>query len=737
MGKKYARKNDIGEQRRQEIRELLMKAAGDSSRRLTGEREILEAVGAQVYEYGAVLEELDHLETQGKIVKSRKGRYMLPEAYDLLSGTVRRSAGGFGFFQPDDRGEEIFIPRSHMNHAIDKDRVLVRLMSERNGERRSGSVEKIVSHTLTFATGTFMNRGKQYFLLPDDRRLDRIRIDESGTMQARAGDKVRVTITKYPDRSPVMRGEVTEIYGRAGEGAAEEAAVLDRYDIRTEFCGEVMQEARKIPGELSEADLDGREDLREKMIVTIDGEDARDFDDAVRVERTPEGGYILYVCIADVSHYVKEGSALDREALLRGCSVYFPDRVCPMLPKEISNGICSLNEGEDRLTLTAEMNIDEEGNVVSYRIYESVIRSCARLVYDEISDLLEGGDGQLMEKYEALYPMLCDMKDLASVLSKKRFGEGSIDFEVQEPRIRVDEDGDVLSVEPSVRRTANRMIEEFMLQANRVVAEHCFWMEIPFVYRVHDRPDQMKMEELKRFAGSLGLTLHGSCAGIRPGTIQDLLIQAKERNCGSVIGRIALRSMKKAVYDTECKGHFGLGFRYYCHFTSPIRRYPDLIVHRILRDTIRGTADMKRYRRLMKLTADAAEISSERERAATDAERAVEKRMTAVYMKRFTGEIFSGMISGVISGGFFVELENTAEGYVPVEVLRDDYYICDEKNYRMIGENRRKTFAVGDRISVRVAKVNTLTGEIDLIPVGGAGPQRRGRRTEKRRRQTV
>ena len=739
MGKKYARKNEVGEERRAEIRKLLLKAAADSSLRLTGEQEILNAVGAQSREYGAVFEELDRLIDGGKIVRSRKGRYLLPEAYDLMAGTMRRSAGGFGFVLLDDRKEEIFIPKSQMNHAIDKDRVLIRLMSERRGERRTGSVEKIVSHTLTFVTGTFTVRGKQYFLLPDDRRIGRIRIDGEKTMEARAGDKVRVTITKYPDRSPVMRGEVTEIYGRAGEGAAEEAAVLDRYDIRTEFCGEVMQEARKIPGELSEADLDGREDLREKMIVTIDGEDARDFDDAVRVERTPEGGYILYVCIADVSHYVKEGSALDREALLRGCSVYFPDRVCPMLPKELSNGICSLNEGEDRLTLTAEMNIDEEGNVVSYRIYESVIRSCARLVYDEISDLLEGGDGQLMEKYEALYPMLCDMKDLASVLSKKRFGEGSIDFEVQEPRIRVDEDGDVLSVEPSVRRTANRMIEEFMLQANRVVAEHCFWMEIPFVYRVHDRPDQMKMEELKRFAGSLGLTLHGSCAGIRPGTIQDLLIQAKERNCGSVIGRIALRSMKKAVYDTECKGHFGLGFRYYCHFTSPIRRYPDLIVHRILKDTIRGTADMKRYRRLTKLTREAAEISSDRERVSTDAERAVEKIMTAVYMSRFEGAVFDGMISGVIGSGFFVELENTAEGYVPAEVLADDYYICDEKNYRMIGERRKRIFAIGDRIRVRVDRVNTMTGDIDLSPAEEEGTgykdkERRGGKRKRRRR---
>ena len=735
MGKKYARKNEVGELRRTEIRKRLLEAAGDSSLRLSGEQEILEAVGAQVQEYGAVFEELDRLADDGKIVRSRKGRYLLPEAYDLLAGTLRRNAGGFGFVLLDNRKEEIFIPKSQMNHAIDKDRVLVRLMSERRGERRTGSVEKIVSHGLTFVTGTFVSRGKQYFLLPDDRRVDRVRIDGDKTMQARPGDKIRADITKYPDRASAMKGEVTEIYGRAGDSRAEEAAVLDRYDIRTGFSEEVLAEAERIPMKLSEADLKGREDLRGKTIVTIDGADARDFDDAVRVEKTPEGSYILYVCIADVSHYVKEGSELDREALLRGCSVYFPDRVFPMLPEKLSNGICSLNEGEDRLTLTAEMEISAEGDVKEYRIYESVIRSSARLVYGDISDLLEGTDEQLQKKYEELLPMLCDMRDLAEILAEKRAGEGSIDFEVPEPHIRTDAEGEVLLVEPAERRIANRMIEEFMLEANRVVAEHCFWMDLPFVYRVHDKPDPMKMEELKRFSGSLGLIFRGSCINVRPKTIQDLLQQAKERDCGSVIGRVALRSMKKAVYDTECKGHFGLGFRYYCHFTSPIRRYPDLTVHRILKETIHGTAGMKRYRRLTKLTQEAAEISTDRERVSVDAERAVEKIMTAVYMSRFEGEIFEGTISGVISGGFFVELENTAEGYVPAEVLKDDYYICDEKNYRMIGERRRRIFAIGDRISVRVDRVNTLTGEIDLIPAEDqVRTEHRGRKIKKRRR---
>lgn len=727
MGKKYAVRNELSEERRQEIRDELLRAAGDETIFLVSEQDILQLVKAEPEEFGSVLHELDEMEREGKIVKSKKGRYMLPEAYELFAGKLRGHRRGFAFVTPDIGGEDVYIPRSFTAYALDGDRVLFRLCPETRGGKRAGKIEKILSRGVTSASGTY-EAGKNYGLVrTDSRYLPDIYVEGDDTGEAVTGDKVHVRITQYPDGVSGTKGVITEIYGKAGDTAAETEAVMQRFDVRTEFPEEVMAEASSAPQKVTEVEWQGRVDLREKAIVTIDGEDARDFDDAVRAEKTKDGGYRLYVSIADVAEYVKEGSALDKEALNRGCSVYFPDRVCPMLPRELSNGICSLNEGEDRLTLTAEMEISRTGEVTSYRIYESVIRSAARLVYTDVSDLLEMTEPEvpenperqkrlenLREKYRELLPMICDMRDLAEILSEKRYREGSIDFDVTETHITLDEEGNVASLEPAERRVANKMIEEFMLTANRVVAEHCYWMEIPFVYRVHDKPDQMKMEELKHFAGTLGFLLKGSCGNVHPKSICDLLQQAKGSDSENVISRVALRSMKKAVYDTECGGHFGLGFRYYCHFTSPIRRYPDLMVHRILKDTLHGTLDEGRMHRLKKLTEDAAAVSSARERAAVDAERAVEKKLRAVYMSRFIGARFDGIISGVAAAGFFVELENTAEGYVPAETLLDDYYIFDEKNYRMIGERTRRIFAVGDRVSVEVDKVSIVTDEIDL-----------------------
>lgn len=657
---------------------------------------------------------------------------MLPEVYDLHPGTMRSHRRGFGFVTLDDGSRDVYIPRSDMGHAIDGDRVLIRLFSEMRGDHRTGSVEKITAHSVVFATGTYSAGGSYGFVVTDSKNLGDIFVRTEDSKGAASGDKVRVQITKYPDDTAGMRGVITEIYGKAGEGRAESAAILDSYDVRTEFSESVLSEAHLISQNLSEDDLKDREDLREKTIITIDGADARDFDDAVRVEKLADGSYRLYVCIADVAHYVKEDSALDREALLRGCSVYFPDRVYPMLPEDLSNGICSLNQGEDRLTLTAEMDISPAGEVNGYRLYESVIRSSARMVYSDVSDILEKDDADLKQRYEELLPMLYDMRDLAGILAKKRCGEGSIDFDVRESHITADEEGNVVSVEPAERRIANKMIEEFMLTANKVVAEHCYWMEIPFLYRVHDKPDQMKMEQLKMFAGSLGLTLKGSCENIHSKAIADLLDQAKGSDSEHLISRVSLRSMKKAVYDTECRGHFGLGFRYYCHFTSPIRRYPDLMIHRVIKESLNGVIEGKRYSHLAKLAAEAAQMSSLRERISVDAERAIEKKMKAAYMSRFVGEEFEGIISSVVSAGFFVELENTVEGYVPAETLLDDYYVYDEKNYRMIGERTRRVFAIGNRVIIKVDRVNTISDEIDFLLVRAEGAKESGGRETKR-----
>ncbi len=723
MGKKYAGRNEMSGERRDEIRELLKKAAGDSSVSLRSEQDIFDLVRPEPKEYGAVLEILDQMESDGELIKNKKGRYMLPEACDLFAGVMRAHRRGFGFVFPDNGQPDVYIPRTEMKYAMDGDRVLIRLLPRRHGDHRTGSVRKILSRGTKFVCGTYSAGGNYGFVLPDDSHLPDIYVAWEDSLKASDGDKVRVRITKYPDQTSGVRGVVEEIFGSAGDGSAEIAAAMSRYEVSEDFPKDVQAEAAAVPQYVTQEKFRGRTDLRDLPLVTIDGVDARDFDDAVYAKKLEGGSYRLLVCIADVSEYVKEGSPLDREALARGCSVYFPNRVCPMLPKELSNGICSLNEGEDRLTLTADLEIGDDGRVNSCRIYESVIRSAARLVYADVSDILENDDAKLKAKYEHLLPVIFDMRDLAQILSNKRYGEGSIDFEVRESHITMDEEGGVISIEPEERRTANRMIEEFMLAANRAVAEQFFWMEIPFVYRVHEKPDQEKMEELRRFAGSMGLTLKLPRDGVHSGAIRDLLSQAKEKGNETIISRVALRSMKKAVYDTKCSGHFGLGFRYYCHFTSPIRRYPDLMIHRIIKETIHSSISGSRYDKLAKLTDEAAEISSLRERNSVDAERDVEKKLKAVYMSRFIGETFDGVVSGITSAGFFAELENTVEGYVPAESLTDDYYICDEANYRLVGEVTRRVFAIGQRVRVSVERVNTVAGEIDfrLIGSGGSG----------------
>ena len=392
MGKKYAVRGELSEERRAKIRESLLRAAGDEKTTLVSEQDVLHLVGAKPHEFGAVLQQLDQLEAEGALVRNKKGRYLLPETYDLFAGTLRGHRRGFAFVSLDNGSQDVYIPRSSVGNAIDGDRVLIRLFSETHGDHRTGSVEKILSRGVTFVTGTYAPERSFGFVITDGKFLPDVYVPQEDAMGARRGDKVKVRITKYPDEVSGLRGEVTEIFGAAGDSRAETEAVIARYDVRTEFPESVCGEAAGAPQKVTKKDRQGREDLREKTLITIDGADARDFDDAVRVERKENGSYLLYVCIADVAEYVTEGSPLDKEALARGCSVYFPNRVCPMLPAELSNGICSLNEGEDRLTLTAEMEISEAGEVVTYRIYESVIRSAARMIYTDVSDILEESD---------------------------------------------------------------------------------------------------------------------------------------------------------------------------------------------------------------------------------------------------------------------------------------------------------------------------------------------------------
>ncbi|MBR5228223.1 MAG: ribonuclease R, partial [Firmicutes bacterium] len=607
-------------------------------------------------------------------------------------------------------------------------------------EHRVGSVYRILERSVTEVIGVFIPQRKYAFVISDDKRVEDIFIPIDDWNGAKAGDKVRAVITKYPENGIGLRGRVEEIYGKAGESQAELAAVLRNYGIIDEFPPEVLAEAEKLTpdygADASKIDAvydpaSGRDDLRDQIIITIDGADAKDLDDAVNVRRLPNGNFQLGVHIADVSHYVTAGSHLDQEALRRGCSVYLLDTVVPMLPKQLSNGMCSLNPGVDRLTLSAEMEIDPSGDVCSYRIFESVIRTTERMVYSDVSDIIENKDPELIEKYNHIYDMICDMDELAKILRSKREKGGSLDFDIDESYIQLDEDGVPVDIRPSERRVANKIIEEFMLTANKVVAEHHFWMEVPFVYRVHEKPDPEKMEAFRAFAGSLGYSLKGSLENVRPKSLRDILSQAAGSDAEGIVNRVLLKSMKKADYQPSCDGHFGLGFTYYCHFTSPIRRYPDLMIHRIIKAVLHGEMDGDAIRNFSDAVAKAAEISSVQERVAVDAERTVEKKKKAQYMRERIGHEFEGIISGVLNSGFFVELPKTIEGYVPVETLKGDYYSLDAGNYRIVGERSGKIYRIGDRINVIVDVVNLSTDEIDFRVVE-EGRQERAKKTGNR-----
>ena len=773
MGKKYKNENNmITPERHEEIKKQIMdllehgiakdqsetddtEAYADEhgshksrrSRKALNESEIAEALGISGAETGEMVTCLDELEAQGIIVQNRRGRYRQPEPDSIKAGEVQITRRGFGFLLPDDGSEDIFLPREDLNGAVNGDRVIVKIDTGRHLSRagkRYGYVMKITERGVTEVTGTVMSRKNFAFVVSDNKRIEDVYIAGNDTLGARNGDKVRAVITKYPTDEVGMRGRIVEIYGPAGDAKAELKAVLHQYDIPESFDEEVLKEADRVsgtapgasgvsqtagtaaydaPGASSGSGIySGREDIRDKLIITIDGPDAKDLDDAVNVEKYDDGTFTLGVHIADVSNYVKEDSLLDKEALKRGCSVYLLDTVVPMLPEQLSNGVCSLNQGEDRLTLSMEAHIGAGGEILSYRIFESVIRSSARMVYGDVSDIIERHDEALMKKYEALCPMIFAMDELAGILRDKRMKGGSLDFDIDESYIELDENGVPVDIRPAERRVANRIIEEFMLTANQIVAEHHYWMDVPFAYRVHERPDQDRMESFKAFAGTLGYSLRGSCDNIHPAALRDILIQAEGSDTEGIINRIMLRSMKKADYQPVCEGHFGLGFKYYCHFTSPIRRYPDLFIHRIIKEIIHGepgsrTVSEKRREELAAKAERACDVSSAQERNAVDAERTIEKKKKAQYMSARIGEQYDGIISGVLNSGFFVELPDTVEGYVSAESLTDDYYSLDADNYRMIGEHTHNVYRVGARVRVQVARVDIITDEIDFIVV--------------------
>ncbi len=634
-----------------------------------------------------------------------------------IKGVISKHSKGYAFVTPEigspffEKGD-IFVATKDVKDAMDGDLVQVTLLPQYMwGNLPKGKVIKVLKRNLKTVVGTFERSPKYGFVLPEDKKIsDDIFVSKKHFGEAKDGDKVRVEIINYPQGGYSAEGKVVEIIARKKERNADIKALIAASGVEMKFSDEVLAEANAVAtGGISSEELSRRKDLRELYTVTIDGANSKDFDDAVSIKKLPNGNYNLGVHIADVAHYVKAKSELDKQAFIRGNSIYAIDEVVPMLPEVLSNGICSLNPDEDRLTLTCEMQIDAHGKVVSHEIYESIIRSHARLIYDDVSDILEAGAVTDENKY------LFEMAELAKILHKRRSDKGSINFEVGEAEIVLSKKGKVAEIKPAERRIANRLIEEFMLIANETVAEHFFWMNVPFIYRVHEKPTLVKMEELKLFLKGIGIQLSGDLSEIKPFALKRVLDDVVGKPYENVVNKIMLRSMQKATYETKCEGHFGLAFKYYCHFTSPIRRYPDLCIHRIIKKVIRGELSESDLVKLEKFCRQAAKHSSETERTAIDIERDAIKIKMTDYIRRYIGCEFDGVISGVTDYGIYVQLTNFVEGMVRSESIEDDYYDFEPEKYRLIGRNTHKTYALGDKVTIRVLNADVSSRKIDFI----------------------
>jgi ribonuclease R len=680
--------------------------------------EIMEALDLKAHET-ELKSLLQELEESGQVVKTKKNSYGTPDRMNLVRGKVQGNAKGFAFVIADKRDlKDIYIHSSDMNSAMDGDIVLVRIFQKKKQDRRpEGEIIRIVKRGRSQVVGVFRAINEHFgFVVPDDRRLPAdIFIPAEHRMGAENGQKVVVKLSHFPSDRNSAEGEIIEIIGNKNDPGVDIVSIIRKHGLPENFPPEVEAEAEAISETISDQDLIGRHDLRERVMVTIDGEDAKDLDDAVSVEPLSNGNTRLGVHIADVGYYVKEGSALDREAYERGCSVYLVDRVIPMLPKRLSNGICSLNPQVDRLTMTCDMEIDARGEIVQYDIYPSVICTNERMTYSNVQKILEEHDAELIERYKPLIPHFELMGQLAERLRAKRTRRGAVDFNFTEAKIVVDESGKPIDIVKRPRSIAERLIEEFMLSANETVAEHYNRLEVPFVYRIHENPDSEKLQSFFQFVTTFGYRMKGKADKVKPRALQDLLLKISGRPEETVISTVMLRSMKQAKYSTENAGHFGLAANFYSHFTSPIRRYPDLLIHRVMREIYNeGSLSPERMEQLQLFLSDASEQSSVRERVAVDAERETDDLKQAEYMTEHVGEEYEGTISGVTSFGIFVELENTIEGLVHVSFLNDDYYRYEEKYYCLIGERTGRILRIGDKVKIKVSGVNMEERKIDF-----------------------
>lgn len=656
---------------------------------------------------------MDSLEAEGKVHVSKKGKYTKGEAKRIV-GTYQAHARGFGFVAVEGEDDDIFISEDDTNGAFHGDQVEVTIKSAPDGKRREGKVVRILSHGTTRLVGYFQKNKNFGFVVPDNQRFIKdVFVPLERSKGAVTGHKVVVELTKYGGDNKKPEGKIVEIIGHVNDPGTDIMSIVKGYDLPIEFPEKVLNQAERVAKDVSTADMAGRMDIRDWQMVTIDGEDAKDLDDAISLTKEGEN-YKLGVHIADVTNYVQEKSALDRETYKRGTSVYLVDRVIPMLPHILSNGICSLNEGEDRLALSCIMTINDKGNVVDYKIAETVICVDRRMTYTSVKKILEEQDEEESKKYEEFVPMFQMMEKVAGILREKRKKRGSIDFDFPETKMVLDEQGKPIELKPYDRNVATKIIEDFMLLANETVAEHYFWQEIPFVYRTHEQPDEEKIQKLAIFINNFGHSMHIANNAVRPKEIQKLLAKVEGTNEEALISRLALRSMKQAKYTLENTGHFGLATTYYCHFTSPIRRYPDLQIHRIIKEDLRGRMNDNRREHYEKILPEVTKQCSERERLAEEAERETIKLKKVEYMEEHIGEVFEGVISSITKWGIYVELPNTIEGLVHVTNMHDDHYDYIEERFEMVGEHTRKVYKLGQTVYIVATGTDRLQRTIDF-----------------------
>lgn len=703
----------------QQRKEMLKKLVHDPAYVPMKTKEIAMLLNIPKEQRGELQEVLDVLVAEGAVGLSKKGKYGKPEIFSVI-GLFSGHPKGFGFVTVEGMEQDVFIPAEKTGDALHGDKVQLVIEHEPVGRRAEGRIVKVVEHANQQIVGLYQKSKNFGFVLPDSQKIGRdVFIPQGKDRGAVTGHKVVVHVTDFGSASRSPEGEIVEIIGHVNDPGTDILSLVRAYGLPESFPEDVMEQVKTIGERIDPAETAGRLDLRSLPTVTIDGEDAKDLDDAVTLSK--EGDiYHLGVHIADVTHYVKEGSPLDKEALKRGTSVYLVDRVIPMLPHKLSNGICSLNAGEDRLALSCLMEIDQKGKVLGHQIAETVIRVDRRMSYTAVDAIVTHRDQAAMETYKELVPLFDLLKELSDLIRKSRDTRGAIDFDLPESKICLDERGKPLSVRPYDRNAATKIIEDLMLTANETVAEDFYWQQLPFLYRTHEKPDPEKVKQLAVFLQNLGYFIRTGQGAVHPKEIQKLLEQVEGTDEEPLIRRLTLRSMKQARYTTQCLGHFGLSAKYYCHFTSPIRRYPDLQIHRIIKENLKAGLSEKQIAHYEALLPQVAVQTSALERRAAEAERETDKLKKCEYMARFIGQTFEGVVSGITNWGLYVELPNTVEGMVRMTDLDDDYYVFDEAHYQLVGERTEKTFKLGQKVTVEVAKADKLLKTVDFYYKGPA-----------------